>query len=196
MTGEAARCSLAIDLARKGRRVVVVSSGDAGIYGMAGLVLQLAGRGGAARDGFAIEVVPGIPAFVSAAAILGAPLMHDFASISLSDLLTPRETIEERINASAKAGFVIIFYNPKSSKRIEGLKRAVNIVRKYRGPDTPVGIVRNAARAGEWAVITPLKSFERYYDDIDMLTIIIIGNGATLSTGLGMITPRGYKGVD
>lgn len=195
MTEEAARCSLAIDLAGAGKTVAVVSSGDSGIYGMAGLVLQLAGRIEGAANAFSIEIVPGIPAFVSAAAILGAPIMHDFASISLSDLLTPWETIEERINAAAKAGFVMIFYNPKSSKRTEGLKKAIAVVRAYRGPDTPIGIVRNAERPGQWAVAVPLKAFDAHYDDIDMLTIIIIGSPATSLTELGMITPRGYKDV-
>lgn len=195
MTEEVARCSLAIELAAAGKTVVVVSSGDSGIYGMAGLVLQLAGRVKGAANAFSIEIVPGIPAFVSAAAILGAPLMHDFASISLSDLLTPWETIEERINAAAKAGFVVILYNPKSSKRTEGLKKAIAVARAYRHQDTPVGIVRNAARPDEWAVVTPLKEFDTYYDAIDMLTIVIIGNPDTSLTEFGMITPRGYKGL-
>lgn len=192
MTHEVERCSKAIEFAREGKKVVVVSSGDSGIYGMAGLIFELA-FADKALGMPSIEIIPGIPAFVSAASILGAPLMHDFASISLSDLLTDWEKIEERVEAAAKADFVIILYNPKSSKRVEGLKKAADIISKYRKAETPIGIVRNAARQGEEAALTTLGELEGYYGNVDMLTIILIGNSATFSDNGKMITPRGYN---
>jgi len=190
MTQEVERCEKAIEMARSGKRVAVVSSGDAGIYGMAGLILQLA-----KDSGVEIEVVPGVPAFVAAASILGAPLMHDFASISLSDLLTEWAVIEQRLEAAAKADFVIALYNPKSSKRVEGLARAMEIIGRHREADTPVGVVRNATRDGEEVLLTTVGEFPACYNRIDMLTIIIIGNSSTFSSGGRMITPRGYRGV-
>ncbi|MFQ5736679.1 MAG: precorrin-3B C(17)-methyltransferase [Thermodesulfobacteriota bacterium] len=190
MTHEVERCEKAIELAAGGRKVAVVSSGDAGIYGMAGLILQLRGD-----VGVGIEVVPGVPAFVAASSILGAPLMHDFASISLSDLLTGWGTIERRVEAAAKADFVVILYNPKSSKRVEGLARALDIVRAHRAATTPVGVVRNATREGEEVFLTTLAEVDAYYDRIDMLTIVVVGNSATFSSNGRMITPRGYRGV-
>ncbi len=193
MTKEVERCAKALELGRDGRRVAVVSSGDSGIYGMAGLILQLAleGPGPTPR----IEVIPGVPAFVSAASILGAPLMHDFASISLSDLLTPREVIESRVEAAAAADFVMILYNPRSRSRTEGLGRALDLIARHRDPSTPVGIVRNAAREGERAIITTLGLTNEYIEMVDMLTILIIGNSTTSSNGTLMVTPRGYRGV-
>ena len=188
MTHEVERCERAIEMAREGRSVAVVSSGDAGIYGMAGLILQL-GK----DSGVKIEVVPGVPAFVAAASILGAPLMHDFASISLSDLLTEWATIEQRLEAAAKADFVIALYNPKSTKRVEGLGRAVEIIARHRDAATPVGVVRNATREGEDVLLTTIGDLPACYGSIDMLTIIIIGNSATFSFDGRMITPRGYS---
>ena len=193
MTHEVERCRKAIELARGGHAVSVVSSGDSGIYGMAGLLFEVALTEG--TGGLKIEVVPGIPAFVSAAAILGAPLMHDFASISLSDLLTDWSKIEERIESAVSADFVIVFYNPKSSKRKEGLARAMEIAAKRRGQATPVGIVRNATRDGQEAIVTSIGEFGAYYDRIDMLSIIIIGNSQSYAGEGRIITPRGYKGV-
>lgn len=190
MTHEVERCAKALELAGAGKRVAVVSSGDSGVYGMAGLVLQLRGD-----DSVEVEVVPGIPAFVAASALLGAPLMHDFASISLSDLLTDWDVIERRVEAAAAADFVIALYNPKSSKRVEGLAKAIDLIRRHRGPDTPVGIVRNATREGETVLLATLGGFEGYYDKIDMLTIVIVGNSATFAGQGRMITPRGYRGV-
>lgn len=195
MTHEVQRCGAAIEFARLGKKVAVVSSGDSGIYGMAGLILQLAYADKELNGGIHIEVIPGIPAFVSAASILGAPLMHDFASISLSDLLTDWEKIEERVEAAAKADFVTILYNPKSTKRIEGLTKAIGIISRYRENTTPVGLVRNASRQGEEAIITTLGEVEKYFDNVDMLTILIIGNSATFTDCGHMITPRGYKVV-
>jgi precorrin-3B C17-methyltransferase / cobalt-factor III methyltransferase len=193
MTHEVERCRKAIDLALDGNTVSVVSSGDSGIYGMAGLIFEIAFMENV-KD-LRIEVVPGIPAFVASAAILGAPLMHDFASISLSDLLTDRAKIEERIEAAVRSDFVIILYNPKSSKRREGLERAIDIVRRYRGENVPVGIVRNATRSGQEAIVTSVGEFGGYYERVDMLSIIIIGNSQSFAGEGRIITPRGYKGV-
>ena len=193
MTFEVERCAKAVDLAAQGASVAVVSSGDAGIYGMAGLVMQLAYKAGLLE--MDIEVIPGVPAFVASAAILGAPLMHDFASISLSDLLTPWQKIEDRLSAAASADFVICLYNPKSSKRTEGLAKAVEIISGHRAPSTPAGLVRNATREGEEAHITTLGGLAQYFAKVDMLSIVIIGNSQTITQAGRMITPRGYEGV-
>ncbi len=193
MTHEVERCRKAIELALEGNIVSVISSGDSGVYGMAGLVFEIAFSDGI-RD-LKIEVVPGIPAFVGAAAILGAPLMHDFASISLSDLLTDWSKIEDRIEAAVKADFVMVLYNPKSSKRKEGLGRAMEIIKRHRGEATPVGIVRNATRTGQEVIVTSIGGFNEYYDRVDMLSIIIVGNSQSYAGSGRIITPRGYKGV-
>lgn len=188
MTHEVERCKKAIELAREGKTVAVVSSGDAGIYGMAGLMLELLGD-----EKMPIEVIPGVPAFVAASSLLGAPLMHDFASISLSDLLTDWAVIETRLEAAASADFVIALYNPKSSKRVEGLGKALDIIGRHRKGTTPVGIVRNATRHDEEVLITTLKDAPSFADKIDMLTIIIIGNSSTFAANGRVITPRGYN---
>lgn len=187
MGDEAERCQKAIDLAGSGEKVAIISSGDPGIYGMAGPILELLKT----TDDINIEVIPGVPAICAAASLLGAPLMHDFCAISLSDLLTPWGLIERRIDAAASAGFVIGLYNPKSSKRIEQIERARDILLKYRDPITPVGIVHNAGRKGEEVVITNLK--EVLDHKIDMTTILIVGNPQTLKKGAWMVTPRGYR---
>jgi precorrin-3B C17-methyltransferase len=189
MTHEVERCEKAISLARGGKIVAVVSSGDSGIYGMAGLIFELL----AGDDSIEVEVIPGVPAFVAAASLLGAPLMHDFASISLSDLLTDWELIEARLEAAAKADFVMALYNPKSSKRVEGLGRALDLIGRHRPGSTPVGIVRNASRKGEEVIMTTLKETPSYAEKIDMLTILIIGNSSTFFSLGRMITPRGYR---
>lgn len=189
MTHEVERCEKAISLAREGKTVAVVSSGDSGIYGMAGLIFELL----AGDKSVEVEVIPGVPAFVAAASLLGAPLMHDFASISLSDLLTDWELIETRLEAAAKADFVIALYNPKSSKRVEGLGRALDVIGRHRPGSTPVGIVRNASRKGEEVIMTTLKETPSFAEKIDMLTILIIGNSSTFSSLGRMITPRGYR---
>ena len=193
MMQEVERCKIALDLAYSGKRVAVVSSGDSGIYGMAGLVLELALDD--KRRMPEVEVVPGVPAFVAAAALLGAPLMHDFASISLSDLLTPWETIEQRVGAAAGADFVIALYNPKSKTRVTGLQKVLDIVAGYRDGSTPVGVVRNATREDESVVLTTLGGLSDIYESIDMLTILIIGSSTTRADGGFMVTPRGYRGV-
>ncbi len=197
MTGEVARCEKAIELCAEGRTTAIVSSGDAGIYGMAGLVLEIltSKKSAYSLNDIAVEVIPGVPAFVSAASILGAPLMHDFASISLSDILTPWDVIEKRVRAAAAADFVIALYNPRSSKRKEGLVKAVKEMLEVKSPSTPVGIVRNASREGEEVRITTLGQIHEFYEQIDMLTIIIIGNKSTSQKEGLLITPRGYKGI-
>lgn len=188
MTHEVERCKKAIELAREGKKVAVVSSGDSGIYGMAGLILELMGE-----EAIAVEVIPGVPAFVAAASLLGAPLMHDFASVSLSDLLTDWAVIEARLEAAASGDFVIALYNPKSSKRVEGLGKALEVLGRHRAGSTPVGIVRNATREDEEVIVTTLKDAPSFADKIDMLTILIIGNSSTFSANGLIITPRGYR---
>ena len=189
MMQEVNRCKAAFDEAEKGRRVVMVSGGDPGIYAMAGLIFEIA----AERDSaVAIEVVPGIAAVNSCAARLGAPLMHDFATVSLSDLLTPWETIERRLQAVASADFVIAIYNPKSKKRAEHVARAREILLQYRNPETPVGIVKAATRADERILLTDLAHM--LDAEITMQTTIIVGNSLTFAWHGKMITPRGYRG--
>lgn len=190
MTGEVERCRKAIEFANNGDTVAVVSSGDSGIYGMAGLILELVE---AESPGLKVDVIPGVPAFAAASAILGAPLMHDFASISLSDLLTDWQLIEERVEAAAKADFVIVLYNPKSSKRVEGLSKAVDIMLKHRSKATPVGIVKNATRDNEATAVTTLGEVGAHYAAIDMLTILIVGNSSSYVRSGRIITPRGYS---
>ncbi|RMD58882.1 MAG: precorrin-3B C(17)-methyltransferase [Nitrospirae bacterium] len=187
MRGEIERCKRAISLAIGGDNVVVISSGDPGIYAMAGLIFELINKNNIIPH---IEVIPGISALNAAASKLGAPIMHDFATISLSDLLTPWHIIEKRIEAAASADFVIVIYNPKSKKREKQIVEAVNIISRYRSGNTPVGIVRNAYRDDESIVITNLK--EMLGHPIDMLCTIIIGNSKTFVYKNWIVTPRGY----
>lgn len=195
MTQEVERCKAAIELAEKGKKVAVISSGDAGIYGMAGLIYELIScRGGVTPPLLTvhdIEVIPGVSALNAAAAVLGAPLMHDFAAISLSDLLTPWELIQKRVEAAAMADFVICIYNPKSSGRVEQIGIARDLILKHRRSETPVGIVKNAMRDGQKVVITTLADMLNH--DIDMLTTIIIGNSTTYVIDGVMVTQRGYN---
>ncbi len=199
MMGEVERCAAAVDAAAGGRDTAVVSSGDAGVYGMAGLVLEtLEARGLLAAVPW--EVIPGIPALAGAAARLGAPLMHDFAVISLSDLLTPREVIMRRVEAAAGADFVIVLYNPRSKRRPDILGQALDLVRRHRDPDTPVGLVRNAWREGEETLVEGLGSLDPAR--VDMLSILVIGSSSTRALQVPadasrksvMLTPRGYEG--
>lgn len=187
MRQEIERCSLAIGLYKTGETVSVVSGGDAGIYGMAGLVLELAEKESIAAD---VVIVPGVSALNAAAALLGAPIMHDFCGVSLSDLLTDRETIEKRVSFAAQGGFIIAFYNPRSVGRPDHIVKAVNIILKYRDKNTPVGIVKNAYRTGE--NILTAKLGDMPYAEIDMNCVVIIGNENTKLLGEKMVTPRGY----
>ncbi|NLI73394.1 MAG: precorrin-3B C(17)-methyltransferase, partial [Euryarchaeota archaeon] len=181
------RCREAIQEAVKGKNVAIVSSGDPGIYGMAGAIYQVAEDMQADID---IEVVPGITAASAAAAILGAPLMHDLAIISLSDLLTPFDLIMKRVEHASMADMIICLYNPKSKKRVDHLEKATEIILEHRMPNTPVGILRNIGRDGQQKTITTLANLKNA--DVDMFSTVIIGNSQTYTFDDMMITPRGY----
>jgi precorrin-3B C17-methyltransferase len=189
MTQEAKRAGFAVRLAQEGRQVSLVSSGDPGVYGMAGVVLELLAEN--EKNKVKIEIIPGIIAATSCAGLLGAPLMHDFAVISLSDILTDLRLIKRRIASAARGDFVIVLYNPQSKKRTQPLKDAWKVLMKHRSPNTPVGIVRNATRRNEEVTITTLKDMPA--KNIDMVTTIIVGNSHTFSDGRYMVTPRGYN---
>jgi precorrin-3B C17-methyltransferase len=215
MRKEVDRCGLAIDRALGGRRVVLVSSGDAGIYGMAGLVFDICrernlhiagptyhrpssetetadpqeGRGEPPPDLF-VEVIPGVAAFNAAASILGAPLMHDFAVVSLSDHLTPWELIEKRLQAAASADFVMAIYNPRSKTRPNLLEKAQTVLLREKAPETPVAIIRKAMRDGQWRCLATLGEIP--FEEVDMQSILIVGNSKTYVWNGWMVTPRGY----
>ncbi|GFN23776.1 precorrin-3B C(17)-methyltransferase [Thermanaeromonas sp. C210] len=190
MTGEVERCREAVERAAAGARVAVVSSGDPGVYGMAGLLLEILAthpRG----QGIKVDVVPGVTAATAAAAALGAPLMHDFAVISLSDRLTHWEVIAARLEHAAAADFVLVLYNPRSHGRPDHLRRARDIILRFRHPATPVGVVRNAGREGEEAWIRDLATFLDL--PVDMVSTVIIGNSQTRVLDGRLVTPRGYR---
>jgi precorrin-3B C17-methyltransferase len=186
LTQEVERARVAVDRLRQGRVVCVVSSGDPGVYGMAGLVLECLGDQGQ-ED---VVVVPGVSAVQAAAALLGAPLGHDFAVVSLSDLLTPWEAIERRLRAAAEADFALALLNPKSQRRDWQYRRAQEILAAYRQPETPVGIVRNAYRPGQSVVYTTVARMAEAA--VDMFTTVIVGNSRTRRVGGAIVTPRGY----
>ena len=190
MRQEVDRCQKAVDLAVEGNKVAVVSSGDPGVYGMAGLVLELIQKVDAQKRPECI-VIPGLTAANTSAAALGAPLMHDYAVISLSDLMTPWNQIKKRADFAAQGDFVIAIYNPKSRGRATYLNEIRDIVMKYRKPETPVGIVRKAGRPGMNWTITDLEKLPD--EDVDMQSTVIIGNSNTYVADGKMITPRGYK---
>lgn len=194
MMQEVERCKRALEEASSGRRVALVCSGDPGIYAMAGLVFELSRSAEDSGRPYntQIEIIPGIPALSACAAILGAPLMHDFASVSLSDLLTPWELIEKRINAAASADFVIVIYNPRSKKRTEQIVRARDIILEHRRGSTPVGIVSAASRESESVTLTTLENMLEH--EIHMQSTVIVGNSSTFSWHGRMVTPRGYAG--
>jgi precorrin-3B C17-methyltransferase len=187
MGREVERAKIAVSKALDNHRVVMVSSGDPGVYGMAGIVLEVVAM---EKANVPVEIVPGVTAATAAASKLGAPLVSDFAVISLSDLLTPWEKIERRLEAASAADFAIVLYNPKSEGRIEPLAKAYEIFLKHMSPDTPVGIVKQAGREGEEVIITTLKDL--LAAEIDMVTTIIVGNSATKVVNGRMITARGY----
>lgn len=188
MMQEVQRCTLAFTEAEQGRTVSIISGGDPGIYAMAGLIYEIAVERDSAIE---IKVIPGLAALNSCAARLGAPLMHDFVAISLSDLLTPWQIIERRLHAAAAADFVIVLYNPKSKRRVEHIHKAQEIVLGYRHRTTPVGIVTAATRDHEEVVVTDLASMLEA--EIGMQSTVIIGNSTTFTWRGKMITPRGYK---
>lgn len=186
MTRELERCQWAVDRAAEGKTVAMLCSGDAGVYGMAGPVLELAeGRN------VEIEVVPGVTAALSGAAILGAPLMHDFCVISLSDLLTPWETIARRLRCAAAGDFSIALYNPRSKKRPEHLRRACEILLEEKSPNTVCGWVRNIGRTGQCHGLTTLGELGSL--ELDMFTTVFIGASTTKNVDGYMVTPRGYR---
>ena len=205
MQKETERVQKAIQTVLNGKSCALVSSGDPGIYAMAGLVFEICMTNNiqvlsanadiqntdTSTQALRLEVIAGIPALSSGASLLGAPLMHDFATISLSDLLTPWSTIEARIEAAAKADFVIVIYNPKSKKRTSQIIKAQQIIMNHRSDTTPVGIVRGAMRDNQEVCIVPLKDLHNA--KIDMQTTVFVGNSNTRIFGGFMVTPRGYK---
>ncbi len=188
MTKEVERVRAAIKRAAEGANVALVSSGDAGIYGMAGLAIELAD---AMDIDLAIEIIPGVSAASSAGAKLGAPLALDFTTISLSDLLVPWETIKKRLEAAAAADLVAALYNPKSKKRVARLEEAAEIFREYRPDSTPVGVCDSISLKGERIVITTLGEFLN--EEIAMRTTVIIGNSSSKVINGWFVNPRGYK---
>lgn len=187
MCKEIERCHLAIDLAEQGKNVAMVCSGDAGIYGMAGLILEIVTK---QKRNVEVRLVSGVTASIAAAALLGAPLMHDFCHISLSDLLTPWDVIEKRVKAAAEADFVICFYNPRSRGREGHLAKAFELMAPWTSASTPVGVVKAAGRKKQEKWITIFGEMD--YSNVDMTSLVIVGNKSTyISDGL-MITPRGY----
>lgn len=188
MMQEVDRVKQALDLAEQGHHVALVSGGDPGIYAMAGLAYEVAQSRDSAVE---IRIVAGIAALNICAERLGAPLMHDFATVSLSDLLTPWELIEKRLEAAVAADFVLVIYNPKSKKRSWQLARALEIISAVRSPSTPVGMVRAATRAHEEVLVTDLEHFDP--ECVDMQSTVIVGNSTTFIRQGKMITPRGYR---
>ena len=189
MKQEAERCRKAVEMAADGRNVAVVCSGDAGVYGMASLVYEIA----ADYENVEVSVVAGVSAMLSGGALVGAPLGHDFAVISLSDLLTPWEKIEKRLECASAADFAICLYNPSSKKRHDYLQKACDLMMKYKSPDTICGTVSNIARDGEEAHVMTLKELRD--TQVDMFTTVFIGNKSTVRMGEKMVTPRGYRNV-
>ena len=189
MTCEVDRCTAARDMALAGHAVAVISSGDAGIYGMAGLMFELC----QSYPEIEIEVIPGITAACSGGAVLGAPLTNDFAVVSLSNLLTPWETIEKRLYAAAQGDFCLCLYNPASKRRTDHLQRACDILLTERSADTPCGLVRNIGREGESFELTTLQELRN--TTVDMLTTVFVGNSVTKIVNGRLVTPRGYRDV-
>ncbi|MEO5355791.1 MAG: precorrin-3B C(17)-methyltransferase [Nitrospirae bacterium YQR-1] len=200
MTHEAKRCMAGIEMASRGKVVSIISSGDPGVYAMAGLVLELMKNcssetappwGSDSTNRPDVKIISGVPAHCSCASLLGAPVMHDFAAISLSDRLTPWELIEKRLHSASVADFVIVIYNPKSRGRSHHINKARDIMLKYRAEGTPAGIVKAAMRDDETVVLTTLGDMLNH--EIDMQTTIIVGNSQTFCWENWMITPRGYR---
>jgi precorrin-3B C17-methyltransferase len=187
LTQETERARLAVERLCLGQSVCVLSSGDPGVYAMAGLVLQCLGDSPQEE----VVILPGVSAVNAAAALLGAPLGHDFAVISLSDLLTPWEVIERRLTAAAEADFVVALLNPQSLRRDWQYPRAQQILARYRHADTPVGIVRNAYRPEQSVTRTTLQAMAT--SPVDMFTTVIVGNSQTARLGRFLVTPRGYS---
>lgn len=189
MRREVDRCVMAFEEAKKGKTVSMICSGDAGVYGMAGLMYEV----GVDFPDVELEIIPGVTAATGGAAVLGAPLIHDFCLISLSDLLTPWEKIEARLLGASQADFVICLYNPSSKKRHDYLKKACDLMMQYKSPDTICGTVSNIGRDGEEGRIMTLSELRD--TDVDMFTTVFIGNSQTKKMNGKMVTPRGYRNV-
>ena len=186
MRKETERCQMALELADTGKTVAMVCSGDPGVYGMAGLCYELSPQWPEVE----LEVIPGITAACGGAAVLGAPLMHDFCLVSLSDLMTPWEKIEARLRAAAQADFVLCLYNPSSHKRKDYLQKACDILMEFKSPETPCGYVSQIGREGETYTILPLSQLREA--QVDMFTTVFVGNSQTTVIGNRLVTPRGY----
>ena len=194
MTQEVDRANQAIEFAEKGRIVSLVSSGDPGIYGMVGLIYEiLADKQWKHNEGIYVECVPGVSSLNSCSALIGSPLMTDFAVVSMSDLLVPWEIIVKRVEAAALGDYVTVIYNPESKKRVNKLRDTRDIFIKYRKQDTPVAIVKGAFRDSKKIVVTTLEKLLDYNDMLGMITTVIIGNSSTFNYDGLMINPRGYK---
>lgn len=189
MKKEVDRCVLAFEEARKGKTAAMICSGDAGVYGMSGLMYEV----GVNYPEVELEIIPGVTAATGGAAVLGAPLIHDFCLISLSDLLTPWEKIEARLLAAAQADFVVCLYNPSSKKRHDYLEKACNLMMQYKAPETVCGIVGNIGRDGEAMKVMTLEELKT--TKVDMFTTVFVGNSQTKNINGKMVTPRGYKNV-
>ena len=196
MTQEVDRANQAIDLAERGKIVSVVSSGDPGIYGMVGLVYEIMAQKGWNRhdnnSSIYVECVPGVSSLNSCAALVGSPLMTDFAVVSMSDLLVPWEIIVKRVEAAAMGDYVTVIYNPASKKRVHQLRDTREIFLKYRKPDTPIAIVKGAYRESQELVVTTLERMLEHQDMLGMITTVIVGNSSTFNYEGMMINPRGY----
>lgn len=189
MKKEKERCVLAFEEAAKGQEVAMICSGDAGVYGMAGLMYEVSVN----YPDTELEIIPGVTAATGGAAVLGAPLIHDFCLISLSDLLTPWELIERRLEDAAHGDFVVCLYNPSSVKRHDYLSKACDIMMKHKSPDTVCGIVSNIGREGEAMKVMSLRELRD--TEVDMFTTVFIGNSSTKEIKGRMVTPRGYRDV-
>ena len=183
MMGEEARCRQALDISRE-KDVAIISTGDSGIYGMAGLILEM-------KSDEEVEIIPGITASSSAGSVVGAPLMHDNCNISLSDLMTPYEDIKKRVKLAAEGDFIISLYNPRSKGRPHYLRDAIEIIKEYRELNTPVAVVRHALREGQEYKLFTLENFDE--EVVDMFSIVIVGNSQSLIKEGKFITPRGYN---
>lgn len=183
MRGEEDRCKEALSLSRD-KNVALISTGDAGIYGMAGLILEL-------RDDEDVEIIPGITASSAAGSVVGAPLMHDNCNISLSDLMTPYEEIKKRVKLAAEGDFIISLYNPKSKGRPEYLRECMDIIKEFRKDSTPVAVIKHALREGQSYRLFTIKDFDP--EIVDMMSIVIVGNSKSYYKDNKFITPRGYE---
>jgi precorrin-3B C17-methyltransferase len=194
MTQEVDRANQAIELAENGKIVSLVSSGDPGIYGMIGLIYEiLAEKDWDHQAGITVECIPGVSSLNSCAALIGSPLMTDFAVVSMSDLLVPWEIIVKRVEAAALGDYVTVIYNPASKKRVHQLRDARDIFLKYQKPDTPVAIIKGAYRESQSILITTLDKMLEYPDMLGMITTVIVGNSSTFNFKGMMINPRGYR---